>query len=246
MTIAQATPEVSELTREQIIKIEEGAEYHHVPFGSLPVDAFKNDALIREAVALYWQPEYSVLDGTEGRDSALYSILYNVFPQGLEYRFSKKPDFSFLIEVRIILTYPLNEYWEATVKIPANRFGEVFAIAHDMYRHVYDLDDAQWQSQGHQDAAPRGGAGLMNRARGSHVWGHDMSDLVFESIGFLRNPDWPTIKRKIPFITKSQIAAELKSEKPEPEYETVLDPLEEAKHGSECPFVGTVIFGIGS
>ena len=246
MTIAQATPEVSELTREQIIKIEEGAEYHHVPFGSLPVDAFKSDALIREAVALYWQPEYSVLDGTEGRDSALYSILYNVFPQGLEYRLAKKPDFSFLIAVRIILTYPLNEYWEATVKIPANRFGEVFAIAHDMYRHVYDLDDAEWQSEGHQDNAPRGGAGLMNRARGKHVWGHDMSDLVFESVGFLKSPSWAMVKQKKPFITTSQIAAELKGRRPEPEYEDVLEPLDAVKHRDESPFVGTVIFGIGS
>ena len=60
MTITKAEPEISELSQEKIVAIEEGCEYHEVPFGSLRVDAFHEGALIREAVAQYWAPEYSL------------------------------------------------------------------------------------------------------------------------------------------------------------------------------------------
>lgn len=247
--IPKVTPEVSELTQDKIIQIEEAAEYHKVPFGAMPVDAFSQE-LIREAAAQYWEPEYYA-DGD--KDSDLKAILWNVFPQGLEYRFGERENIDFPVEVRIVLTYPLNEYWEATVKIAANRFGEIFAIAHDMYRHIYDLDDSNWQSQGHQDSAPSMSPKIMNRAQGKHVWGHDMSDLVFETVGFLAPTDWGLAKRREHIIidctdddgnTDAEKLKAARADK-EPRYKDVLEPLG-AKHRNACPFVGTVFFGIGS
>lgn len=251
---AQIAQEISDLTREQIDAIYEDAEYHNVPFGSMPVDAFGDD-LIREAVAQYWQPEYSIEDGDGRIDSELYSILYNILPQGLEYRFNRMRNFDFLVEVKVVLTYPFTDYWEATVKIPANRFGEIFSVAHDMYRHVYDLDDAYWQAQGHQDSTPRVSSMVINRAKGKYVWGHDISDLVFENVGFLMNPNWGTSKRRVQRIidctddngltSEEKLRAALDPNR-EPEYEDVPEPLDEVKHRDACPMLGTVVFGIGS
>ncbi len=249
MTITKAEPQISELSEEEVVDIEGACEYHLVPFGSLSVDAFHEGALIREAVAQYWAPEYTL--GTSGgasRDSALSQIMWNVFPQGLlQCHGRSKTDFGFLVEVRIILTYPLHEYWEATVKIPANRIGEVFAIAYDIYKHIYDLDNSEWQSEGHQDAAPRGRAAILNRASGKYVWGHDMRDLVFESIGFLVNPEWAMSERhKIKIIDEGEEAEKGERFKSEPESEHVLAPLSTEEHGSTCPLLGTFVFGIGS
>jgi len=181
MSIQKVVPAISKLTRSQIIAIEQAAEHHDVPFDTMRIDAYHEGALIREAAAQYWQPRY---------DTKLYEILWNVFPQGLLQCLGRGVEGGFPVEVRIVLTYPLNEFWEAQVRIPTNRLGEIFAIAHDMYKHIYDLDDAEWQSEG-QDDAPRVAPKVLNRARGQHVWGHDMSDLVFEGVGFHPHPEWP-------------------------------------------------------
>ena len=248
MSITQVTPEISELTEERTIAIEEACEHHKVPFGALRVDAFHEGALIREAVAQYWRPEYGFKTDDGWEDSKLSQIMWNVAPQGLLQCLEREPGAGdFLVEIRIILTYPLQHAWEATARVPANRLGEVFAIAHDMYRHVYDLDEAEWQSKGHQDAAPRGAPKLLNRASGKYVWGHDMGDLVFEYIEFMADPEWPTIKKKkMQIFDCTDGDLERMRNPPEPEYEDVLAPLTAEEHGSSCPFLGTIAFGIGS
>jgi hypothetical protein len=129
------------------------------------------------------------------------------------------------------------------VKIPANRLGEIFAITHDMYKHIYNLDDQNWQSEGHQDNAPRAAPKALNRARGKHVWGHDMSDLVFEFASFHSHPEWPNedrVKRGI-----SWLAAGAPPDS-ESETESVPERLDKDKHANTCPYLGTFTFSIGS
>lgn len=236
-TIEKVTPEISELTREQVIAIEEACEAHEVPFGSMRVDAFHEGALIREACAQYWQPDHS---------TALAEIMWNTFPQGLLHCLGRDNSFAFPIQVRIILVYPVQDFWEASVKVPANRLGEVFAIAHDMYRHIYDLDDAHWRSEGHQDDVPRMSATIMNRAHGKYIWGHDIGDLVFESITFLPTPEWPKEQRKkMRFVNIEEGDGSADTELEE-SFETVCAPLDNENHANTCPFLGTIIFGIGS
>jgi hypothetical protein len=91
------------------------------------------------------------------------------------------------IKVRIVLTYPLHQEWEHIVTISASEFGSVFEIGYQMYKHIYALDDAAWRSEG-QNKAPRCAPHMSNRARGKYIWGHDMSDLVYEGLMFRPEP----------------------------------------------------------
>jgi hypothetical protein len=247
MAIPKVTPVVSPLTDEELRALERASESHSVPFGAMRVDAFSKE-LIREAFAQYFDPDYSDPrerfrdENVERESTALFQMLSNVVPQGLwNPEFAAKDFSEVMVSVRILITYPLAEVWEATVEIPASRFGSVFAITHDMYRHIYDLDDAEWQKQGHQDSAPRLAPKMLNRAKGTHVWGHDMSDLVFEWLAFTPNPEWPKVQRK-----KMRVLKMGESVPKEPEFEEVLEPLDAEKHKGESPFLGTVTFFIGS
>lgn len=94
-----------------------------------------------------------------------------------------------LVQVRIVLDYPLTNVWEHVATIPSSEFGRVFEIGYLMYRYIYELDDSAWQAAGHQDSVPRVHPQMINRARGEYVWGHDMSDLVFEGMLFRPEPD---------------------------------------------------------
>lgn len=91
------------------------------------------------------------------------------------------------IKVRIVLSYPLHHEWEYIATIPATEFGSVFEIGYQMYKHIYALDDSAWSKSGH-DEVPRVAPHMANRARGEYVWGHDMSDLVFEGLMFKPEP----------------------------------------------------------
>ncbi len=248
MTIEKVTPTVSELTNKQVEQIEKDSEFHPIPFDDMRVDAFFEGALIREAAAQYWEPQHSNGEGKERKQTALYGMLWSVMPQGLAPLYPNRDVYDFPVSLKIVITYPLQEIWEATVKIPANRIGEVFAITHDMYKHIYDLDNANWQEKGHQDVAPRGGGGLLNRAKGKHVWGHDMGDLVFERTCFTPNPNWPTKQEEMD-VTKQDLIDGMDSEDkelPARKHKTVLAPLEIKAHKDECPFLGTFTFFIGS
>ncbi len=244
MTIQKVTPIISELTSKQVEQIEKDSEVHDIPFGRMRVDAFFDGALIREAAAQYWEPQYSNGEGKKRKKAALYAMMWNVMPQGIAPLYPNKDVYDFPISLKIVINYPLEEIWEAQVKIPAYRLGEIFAITHDMYKHIYDLDNADWQSQGHQDEVPRGG-GLLNRAKGKHIWGHDMGDLVFEHTYFAPNPNWPTKQEKVGRVYEGD-APDGERESPEPQSETVLAALEIKVHKDECPFLGTFTFSIGS
>lgn len=253
MTIQKVTPAVSGISNEDFREIETNSELHSIPFGALAVLEFYEGAAIREVVADYFSPDHADQatkydDEKVDRDStALWDLYYKVIPRGSLKRLDREDEYSFPVRVRILLVYPLQEIWEAEVEIPASRFGEVFSIAHDMYCHVYDLDDSAWRSGGHQDKAPRASEKSLNRAKGEHVWGHDMDDLVFEGLAFTPNPDWPTEQRKkMRFVdlTKGD-TYESAMNKPA-EYATVLEPIDKDKHSTESPFIGTVTFRIGS
>ena len=250
MTIQKVIPEISKLTNDELVALEEASEWHAVPFGAMQVDAYAGDAIIREASALYWQPNYQ--DTRRGRDGsvspddlALYEIMFNAVPAGL----AGHDDYSFPVSAKIVLSYPLQEVWEVTVQIHANRLGELFCIAHDMYEHIYGLDDKDWQAEGHQDSAPRLGGVVLNRAAGKHVWGHDMSDLVFEALLFTPNPEWPKEERKVPVIIEVKSVKDLVAPPDmdvSPATVTSFEALHLEKHADSAPFIGTFMFAIGS
>lgn len=250
MTVQKVTPEILEISTQEVIALEESAEWHAVPFGQMRVDAYRGDALIREAAALYWQPGYNDLRADyphfKGRgDTVLYEMMYKCQPAGLD----ENDEFDFSVTANLILTYPLQEIWHATIQVPANRLGEIFAYAHDIYEHIYELDVAAWQSEGHQDKAPRAGVILLNRASGEHVWGHDMCDLVFEAVQFIPDPTWPKEERKVPQIIEINSAKDLIASPDmdvSPTTEDLPVPLDREKHGGKAPLIGTFMFVIGS
>jgi len=249
MSITKIEPKISGISRDEIIEFEKASEWHSVPFGALAVDAFSKETL-RECVSQYFAPDYSDMrargdDKREG--TALWQMLANVMPQGLWKSDYAAKDFTeVMVRLRILLTYPLQEPWEATVQISANRIGEVFSIAHDMYVHIYELDDAEWQRNGHQDSAPRMSPKMLNRARGKHVWGHDMGDLVFEGLQFRAPDEWPTIEKKQNVFMVREEGETLEDLDKRAKIETVLAPLTFDEHAGKSVFIGTVAFAIGS
>lgn len=253
MTIQKVTPVVSGISNEDFRKLETNSELHSVPFGGLAVNEFYEGAALREVVADYFTPDYAdqatkYEDKKVDRDSAaLWDLYCKIIPRGSLKRLDREDEYSFPVRLKILITYPLAETWEAEFEIPANRFGEVFSIAHDMYCHIYDLDDKAWQAEGHQDKAPRLGAESLNRAKGKHVWGHDMSDLVFEGLEFTPNQNWPTVeKKKMKLVDLTEGESMEDAMKKPDEYMSALAPIDKDKHSAEAPFIGTVTFRIGS
>lgn len=243
MTITQVTPDTSLLSQDEISALFQTGEYHSVPFEGIRVECFKDDAL-RETVAQYWGPGYGV-----GYDF----VLYQVSPCGAPRGHRVFDADAYLVEVEILLTYPLNHPWSARMKLPVDRLGEVFAVAHDMYKHIYDLDAEVWKAEGH-DAVPRVSERCTNRAHGRHVWGHDMSDLVFESVLFILNPDWPIDNRPRKSGRKRFSLRRLFGRAPKVVRYYPLPGLgvrdadqETCERSSGLPeFLGTFSFGIGS
>ena len=84
---------------------------------------------------------------------------------------------------------------------------------HETRRRLFTPPPSSWG----KDEAPRVSEKCGNRARGKHVWGHDIEDLVFESLYFI--PD----EKAQPFDKDAEKAK-------------AQGPL----------FGGTVMFGIGS
>lgn len=183
--------------------------HDNIPFGWLPVVALGQPE-VRKTLAMWYEPDHASqgpanassppeLDFDDGKwheidvsagpgpdARELYKLLYAVAPRGFcEVHGKDAPPVP--IQVRLVLDYPLQHTWAATITLDARELGIVFAAAHDMYRQIFALDDQAWRDGGH-DTAPRGAPGLANRAGGKYVWGHDFTDLVFESLLFARAP----------------------------------------------------------
>lgn len=233
-------PKISELEREGYRDLEEKAEWHNVPFGSIYVDSLGPDSVLRAAVSQYYEPAYT-------KDSVLYSMFWNVAPSGMEYRsIEERKGWDFPVLAKIVLIYPLNDLWEAQVELPANQLGSIYGLAADMYRYIYRVDDLSWAQEGH-DKPPRvgetpDGYKIINRARGKHVWGHDMSDLVFEQMGFVPNPKWPTCLYRNLFVK----VVDEEDEGDQSETEEKPERITKEDHAGKRPFIGTFIFAIGS
>jgi len=238
-------------------------EGHDVPFGNLAIDLLEDRAL-RETLARFYEPSYRDRYDDDDRGAPnLLRLFYQSFPEGLHRRFSEvrlKENPPVKFSVRIILDYPLTNPWYADVCISSARLGEIFGIAYDMYCYIYDLDNADWQKIGHQDSVPRRSEKSLNRAKGNYVWGHDMSDLVFESVEFQLNADWPWLPgEEYPDtdISKEELAvayAKAKGEEPkESDVMTVKNrrskpypaPLGHESVDPKMP-IGVITFGVGS
>jgi len=164
-----------------------------------PVVAFYKGSTIRETYAQWWSPHY---------DSDLSDFLFalcprssrfNSVPEGYDDAFQHgggepmksawKVKVGRTVKLSLVLTYPLHTRHERSVTVTTKRFGEVFGAAHDFYADIYRRDNKAWLRQHGKKVAPRAAANLLNRASGLLVWGHDMSDLVFESLHFEFGPE---------------------------------------------------------
>jgi hypothetical protein len=235
---------------------------HETPWHP-PVVAFWKGSVIREAYAKWWQPEYH---------SDLSDFLWAIgprgssTPEGLDETFMREQKFRHpsairhqrkvvpgkTIKVRIVLDYPLREKQERVVEVSTKRFGEIFGIAHDMYRDVYKRDAAAWKKKGHK-APPiigktKGGVTLLNRRESALVWGHDMGDLAFESMHF----EFDLGAKAFLDAYEKARKAEIRAHKSHGRY-TILHPKISAKSlnrklrfDTKKYIVGTVTFGIGS
>jgi hypothetical protein len=213
-------------------------EEHSVPWLPLVV-AFRAETSIRETFAQWWEPQScTVLDhllrgicdrsASAGVDEAL---------GGEKMRHGWKPRPGKTLRLEILLDYPFREPVKRSVQIGSKRFGEVFGLAHDIYREVYALDDAHWSQHGHEQAPvvgkrklPGGSTvNLLNRQGGAFVWGHDITDLHFESLCFEPSAEaLAYLKARRAFFKKKQP----KDAKP---------PRFNVRHS-----IGTVSFFIGS
>lgn len=244
---------ISEST-EQIQTLD--AEHHEVPFGGIAVELLADEGL-RDTLARFFRPSCRPMHNKGKKESALWDLFYNMPSEGEMPRVSERfradhPDMD--VKLRIILDYPLTNHWYSDIKIKASRLGEIFGIAYDMYCHIYQLDDTEWQKQGHQDKAPsqgdlkraegKDGPFLLNRARGSYVWGHDMSDLVFESVGFSLNKKWPSIEQENMVVTTIDDGSPSKREFAKTKY-TVPAPIGHKSADPEMP-IGIISFFVGS
>lgn len=165
-----------------------------------PVVAFRNGSTIREAYAQWWQPHHNsdLFDFMQALCSRSASDgIDDAFLNGYGSKVGRrwKPVPGKTIKVRLVLEYPLVNPVSGTVDVSTKRFGEIFGVAHDMYRAVYERDDAERGGK----PAPRVGkvklpgmkkpVTMLNRRPGKLVWGHDMSDLAFESMHFEFSPE---------------------------------------------------------
>jgi hypothetical protein len=178
---------------------EDDFELHdNIPFGRIPVVALAQPE-VRRTLALWYEPDARstgepelqevdeegwivVHPGCPSDALDLRKLLYEVAPRGFcdAYGLDAPP---VPIEVRVEIGAYLEHTWSVTAMIDARELGIVFAIAHDMYRHVYAMDDRVWKEQG-REPAPRVSKTVVNRAPGKYVWGHDIGDLVFEQLYF--------------------------------------------------------------
>lgn len=173
-------------------------EIHKVPWYP-PVVAFRRDSSIREAFAQWWAPELG-----SDLDRLLRAISPRTAPEGIDKAFGgeqmrqkwkAKP--GKMVCLKIVLDYPLREPYERCFQVSTKRIGDVFGLAHDLYREVYAFDDADWARKGHKQAPiigkkklPSGRkVNLLNRQGGAHVWGHDITDLAFEGLYFEPSPE---------------------------------------------------------
>ncbi len=167
------------------------AEKHATPFGEgVPVCAFA-DSQLCDVVARYWRPSFyrDVVDAegnvTGQQESALAILLAGVCTRGEAQALGVDPKRDEIpVIVRVVLSYPLHEHWISEVKIHANEVGRIFEIAFRMYVSLYESD-----AESHGGKAPRSSVLPGNRVQGSHVWGHDMTDLVFENVYFVPASD---------------------------------------------------------
>lgn len=118
---------------------------------------------------------------------------HNFMPRSLRDLYGNGENQPRRVRLQIFIEYPLQRPWAAIIELDHDRLGEIFGVAHDLYKQVYDLDDASWHGSG-QENAPRipndpDGPAMLNRAEGQHVWGHDMIDLCFEGVSFVPCPD---------------------------------------------------------
>jgi len=164
------------------------------------VVALGNEAL-REAFRVWWNPSWEMgkdfqkLTGAtvvygNGRSKGAtirsgYSIeLGRLAGRSLlRGRFRKKlKSTKSMVNVCIRLRYPLAEERTKVVAIDRRYPGEIFAHAHDFYRELYAEDDKRVGN-----ATPKGST-RFNRVAGPLIWGHDISDLVFESCAYKAYP----------------------------------------------------------
>lgn len=231
---------------------------HPVPWHP-PVVAFRKGSAIREAYAQWWKPHYDsdLSDFLDAIDRSALDGEDDAFSNGYRSETARpwkvKPGKT--VKVRIALDYPLVIGVDGVVSISTKRFGEIFGHAHDMYVAVYKRDDAEWKKTG-KKAAPKVGrvkipgvkrpVCMDNRALGPLVWGHDMSDLVFESMCFEFSPE---AREAFDAYQRKRDAALKKLKRgpgtfilrPHPRLKSAKLAFDIKRH-----VLGTVSFGIGS
>lgn len=212
-------------------------ECHPVPW--MPhVVAFRGGSSIRKTFAQWWEPDGGDLGHllfSVGRPGAKDGIDEAFGGETLRDKWKPKP--GKLLRLEILLDYPLRTPLRRTFEVSTKRFGEVFGLAHDLYREVYAADDAHWKQHGHAQAPiigkkklPSGRqVNLLNRQGGAYVWGHDIVDLAFEALLFQPSAEAAAyLKARRAFFKKKQP----KGAKP---------PRFNVKHS-----IGVVSFHIGS
>lgn len=180
--------------------------WHETPWVP-PVVAFYKGSKLREVYAQWWSPHWNsdladVLHATGPRGSSTPEGLEDCFGRGRVRKDWKRPPGK-TINVAVEISAYLSEKQSRVVQVSSKRFGDVFGIAHDLYADVYKRDDAEWRKVGKKKAPTAGEqwqeaiddgkvskkeagfrTGLVNRARGRLVWGHEMGDLAFEGLCF--------------------------------------------------------------
>ncbi len=153
----------------------EDYETHEVPFDTLPVLAFAQ-APLRQAVADWWTPSHTSPETSE--KTVLWELMVRIQTKGYA-RVNDMPASSMLVGVALEIDYPLQHYWRMEAQVPLSELGQVFGLTYDMYQHVYDKT---WKDG--DEKAPRihQVGGCMDPD--AFVWGHPLSDLVFESLVF--------------------------------------------------------------
>jgi len=156
-------------------EIDDTWEEMRVPFYP-PVVAFVPGSAIRETFADYFPP----FPPYQGRESAYGSFVISrrmpaPFCWKLGFRDDEPPA---VVPVRVSLDYPLTpegkKIASRIVQMRPNAIGEAFGVAYDIYKDIYEADTVL-------GGGGRLEEGVLNRGRGTYVWGHDMADLVFES-----------------------------------------------------------------
>ncbi len=206
----------------------EDYETHEVPFDSLPVRAFVQ-APLRQAVADWWRPsQYSTQDPDLDvrKRNVLWELMLGIQTEGQAF-VNKMPVPSTRVRIQLNLDYPLHHHWKVNREVPLAQLGQIFGMAYNMYQHIYlleeealsigsvaalqqkDQEDIRWWKDHSYETEPKIDESLPECARGlpgSFVWGHDLSDLVFETVLFCPaddikpfDPDAP-IPEKVPFL----------------------------------------------